>query len=42
MNDREGNKDREPGLLRAVAVFVGAMVGSYIVGRVFDVIRRRR
>jgi hypothetical protein len=34
--------DRSPGLLRAVAVFAGAVIARYIAGRVFDVIRGRR
>jgi hypothetical protein len=34
--------DRKPGLLWKVAIFVGAMLGSYIAGRVFDAIKGRR
>jgi len=41
--DRAGEKkDRSPSLLRAAAVFAGAVIGQYIAGRVFDVIRGRR
>jgi len=39
--DREGQKDRERGLSRRAVVFFGAMLGSYIAGKVFDVIRGR-
>jgi len=42
MRDKEGKKDREPGLSRRAVVLVGAMLGSYIAGRVFDLIKGRR
>jgi len=41
-NDREGKKDREPGLSRKAVVLFGAMLGSYIAGRVYDMVRKRR
>ena len=42
VRDMGGNSDRKPGLLRKVVVIFGAMLGSYIAGRVFDAIRKRR
>ena len=42
MKDKEGKKDREPDLSRKAVVLFGAIVGSYIAGRVFDAIRGRR
>jgi hypothetical protein len=42
MRDMGEKKDREPGLLRTLAVLVGAVVGQYIAGRVFDLIRKHR
>ena len=41
-SERRGNSDRKPGLSRKVVVIFGAMVGSYIAGRVFDAVRKRR
>jgi len=41
-DDRGARRDRSPALLRAVAVFAGAVIGQYIAGRVFDAIRKRR
>jgi hypothetical protein len=40
--DREGRKDRERGLSRRAVVLFGAMLGSYIAGRVYDVVKGRR
>jgi hypothetical protein len=40
--DKEERKDRERGLSRRAVVLFGAMLGSYIAGRVYDVIKGRR
>ena len=40
--DRDEKKDREQSHTRAMVAFVGAMVGSYIAGKVYDVVRKRR
>ena len=37
-----GGNDRKPSLSRRAVVLFGAMLGSYIAGRVFDAIKRRR
>jgi hypothetical protein len=42
MKDKEGKEDRKPGLSRRAVVVFGAMLGSYIAGRVYDAILRRR
>jgi hypothetical protein len=42
VRDTEDKDDRKPGLLRKVVVLFGAMVGSYIAGRVYDAIKGRR
>jgi hypothetical protein len=41
-SEKGGKGDRSPSLLRAMAIFAGAVIGQYIAGRVFDAIKRRR
>ncbi|HMA05517.1 MAG TPA: hypothetical protein VKO45_06270 [Methanomicrobiales archaeon] len=42
MRDREEKEDRKPGISRRAVVLFGAMLGSYIAGRVYDLIKGRR
>ena len=41
-SDTGGDDDRKPGLSRRVVVIFGAMLGSYIAGKVWDVVKGRR
>ena len=42
MKDKEGKEDCKPDRSRRAVVLFGAMLGSYIAGRVYDAIKGRR